>query len=79
MEVDKLKQYSPRLSLVISSVELPPNKANESAEETEEKVHRIIERTLDISREDFDNELDKVHRLPPNKKSSGKKNQHRSL
>ena len=79
MEVYKLKQNSPRSNLVISGVELPPNKANESAEETEEKVHRMIEWTLDISREDFDNELDKVHRLPPNKKSSGKKNQHRSL
>ena len=32
MEVDKLKQYSCRWCLVISSVELPPNKATKSAE-----------------------------------------------
>ena len=79
IEVDKLKQYSCRSCLVISIVELPLNKAAESAEETEEKVGRIIETNLDISREDFDYELDKVHRLPPNKKSSGKKKQHASL
>ena len=65
MEVDKLKQYSRRSCLVISGVELPPNKSTESAEETEEKVRRIIETNLDISREDFDYELGKVHRLPP--------------
>ena len=59
---------------MISGVELPPNKATKSAEEIEEKVHRINETNLDISREGFDYELDKVHRLPPNKKSSDKKN-----
>ena len=79
IEVDKLKQYSRRSCLVISGVELPPNKSTESAEETEKKVCRIIETNLDISREDFDYELDKVHRLPPNKKSSDKKKQHASL
>ena len=57
-------------------VELPPNKSTESAEE---KVCRIIETNLDISREDFDYELDKVHRLPPNKKSDKKKKQHTNL
>ena len=45
MQVDKLKQYSRRLCLVISGVELP---TTESAEETEEKVHRIIEANIDI-------------------------------
>ena len=70
MEVGKLKQYLHMLCLVISGVELPPNKATKSAEETEEKVCRIIQTNLDISREDFDYdyELDKVHRLPPNQK-----------
>ena len=58
---------------MISGVELPLNKATESADETEEKVHRIIETNLDISREDFNYELDKVDKLPPNKKSSGRK------
>ena len=38
---------------MISDVELQPNKATESAEETEEKVRRIIKTNLDISREDF--------------------------
>ena len=42
IEVDKLKQYSCRLSQVISDVALPPNKATKHTEETEEKVHRII-------------------------------------
>ena len=32
---------------MIGGVELPPNKATESGEETEEKVRRIIEITLD--------------------------------
>ena len=64
IEVDKLKQYSCRSCLVISIVELPLNKAAESAEETEEKVGRIIETNLDISREDFDYELDKVQTPP---------------
>ena len=68
MEVDKLKQYSRRSCQVISGVELLRNKTTESAEETEEKVCRIIETNLDISREDFDYGLYKVHRLPPNKK-----------
>ena len=53
MEVDELKQYSQRSCLVISKVELSPNKTTESAEETEEKVNKIIETNLDISREDF--------------------------
>ena len=58
MEVDKLKQYSQSSCLVISGVELPPKKATENAEETEEKARWIIETNLDISRENFDNELD---------------------
>ena len=53
MEVDELKQYSQRPCLVISKVELSPNKTTESAEETEEKVNKIIETSLDISREDL--------------------------
>ena len=65
MEADKLKQYSQRSCLVISGVEPPPNKAIKSAEETEEKVLRIIKTNLDISRGDFDYELDKVDKLPP--------------
>ena len=73
MEVHKLKQYLCWSYLVISGVELPPNKATESVEETDEKIHRITEMNLDISREDFDYELGKVQRLPPNKKSSDKK------
>ena len=58
MEVDKLKQYSRRWCFVISGAELPPNKFTESAEEIEEKVRRIIETNLDISREDFDYKLE---------------------
>ena len=58
---------------MISGVELPPNKATKSAEETEEKVRRIIEMNLDISREDSNYKSDKMHRLPLNKKSSDKK------
>ena len=58
---------------MISGVELPPNKFTESAEETEEKVRRIIETNLYISREYFDYELDKVHTLHPSKKSSDNK------
>ena len=73
MEVHKLKQYLCWLCLVISGVELPPNKATESVEETEGKIRRITEMNLDISREDFDYELGKVQRLSPNKKSSDKK------
>ena len=73
MEVHKLKQYLCWSYLVISGVELPPNKATESVEETDEKIHRITEMNLDISSEDFDYELGKVQRLPPNKKSSDKK------
>ena len=65
MEVDKLKQYSQRSCLVISGLEPQPNKAIKSAEETEEKVRRIIKTNLDISRGDFDYELDKVDKLPP--------------
>ena len=68
MEVDKLKQYSRRSFLVISGVELLRKKTTKSAEETEEKVCRIIETNSYISKEDFDYELYKVHRLPPNKK-----------
>ena len=65
MEADKLNQYSQRSCLVISGVEPQPNKAIKSAEETEEKVRRIIKTNLDISRGDFDYELDKVDKLPP--------------
>ena len=64
---------------MISGVELPPKNSTDSGEETEEKVRRIIETKLHISRDDFDYKLDKVHRLPPNKKSSDKKKQHASL
>ena len=42
----------------------------------QEKVCKITETNLDISTEDFDYELDKAHRLPPNKKSLDKKRQH---
>ena len=77
MEVDKSKQYSCRLCLVISSVELPPNKSTVSAEETEEKAHRFFEMNLDISREDFDYELDKVHRLPQEKAIRQRKATHK--
>ena len=49
---------------MISGVDLPPNKATKSAEEAEENIRRIVETNLDICREDFDYELDKVHRLP---------------
>ena len=73
MEVDKLKQYSRWSYLVISAMKLPPNKATESVGETEKKVRRIIETNLDISRKDFDYELNKVHRLHHNKTSSDKK------
>ena len=52
---------------------IPPNKATVNAQETEDKVCGIIETNLEIRRENFDYELGKVHRLPPNKKSSDKK------
>ena len=57
-------------------VELPPNKAIESAVEAEEKVRRIIETNLDIRRDDFDCELDKVQRLQLNNNLSDKKSYH---
>ena len=82
MEADKLKRYSQRSCLVISGVEPPPNKAIKSAEETEEKVRRIIKTNLDISRGDFDYELDKVDKLPPLppiKSHQTKKRQHPCL
>ena len=66
MEADRLKQYLRRSCLLISRVQLPPNKAAESAEETEEKIRITIETNLDISSEDFDYRLEKVHRVSPN-------------
>ena len=63
MEVGKLKQYLRRLCLLISRLELPPNKTIESSEEAEQKVREIINTNLDISREDLNHALDKVHRL----------------
>lgn len=73
-EVDKLRQCSRRSCLVISGVELPANKVTKNVEETEEKVCRITETNVDISREDFDNELGNVHR-PTLNKMSPEKNQ----
>ena len=74
MDVDKLMWYLQRPCLVTSVVELPPNKAIESAVVAEEKVRRIIETNLDIRRDDSDCELDKMQRLHPNKNLSDKKN-----
>lgn len=59
-----------------SVVELPPNKAIESAVEAEEKVRRIIETNLDIRRDDSDCKLDKLQRLHPNNNLSDKKSYH---
>ena len=42
LEIEKLKQYSRRSSLVISGVELPRNKTSEKAEETETKVRELF-------------------------------------
>ena len=55
------------LTTVESLCNLQPSKTNkttESAEETGEKVRRIIRTNLDMSREDFDYELDKVQTPP---------------
>ena len=64
---------------MISGVDLPPNKATKSAEEAEENIRRIVETNLDICREDFDYELDKVHRLPIIKVMQKKKKKKTSL
>ena len=64
---------------MISGVDLPPNKATKSAEEAEENVRRIVETNLDICREDFDYELDKVHRLPIIKVMQKKKKKPRNI
>ena len=45
LELDKLKQYSRRSCLVISSVELPQNKTIEKAKETDKSAKTIIART----------------------------------
>ena len=64
---------------MISGVDLPPNKTTKSAEEAEENVRRIVETNLEICKEDFDYELDKVHRLPIIKVMQKKKNKSRNI
>ena len=51
----------------------PPSKATESFQETEEKFRRIIETNLDLNRECFHYELNKMYRLIPNKSYQTKK------
>ena len=64
LEIDKLKQYSRRSCLVISSVELTQSKTSEKAEATETKVRELFLRELGVNKDDF--ELEKAHRLPIN-------------
>ena len=63
-EVDRLKQYSRRSCLVISDVKLPEGKNKETAAETTEKVKELLTDSLHIDPTEFNNEIDKVHRLP---------------
>ena len=63
-EVDRLKQYSRQSCLVISDVKLPEGKNKETAAETTEKVKELLTDSLHIDPTEFNNEIDKVHRLP---------------
>ena len=63
-EVDRLKQYSRQSYLVISGVKLPEGKNKETAAETTEKVKELLSHSLHIDLTEFNNEIDKVHRLP---------------
>ena len=63
-EVDRLKQYSRQSCLVISGVKLPEGKNKETAAETTEKVKELLTDSLHIDPTEFNNEIDKVHRLP---------------
>ena len=63
-EVDRLKQYSRQSYLVISGVKLPEGKNKETAAETTEKVKELLTHSLHIDLTEFNNEIDKVHRLP---------------
>ena len=69
-----MKRYSRRSYLVISGVQLPPNKTSEKAEETETKVRELFSRELGVNKDDFDYELDKDHRLPINSTKSTRRN-----
>ena len=73
-EVDRLKQYSRRSCLVISCVKLPEGENKETAAETTEKVKELLTDSLHIDPTEFNNEIDKVHRLPlTNKQKQTKK------
>ena len=74
VKIDKVKQYSRRSCLVISGVELPENKTSEKGEETETKVQEIISRELGNKENDFDYQMDKVHRVPINPTESTRRN-----
>ena len=63
-EVDRLKQYSRQSCLVISGVKLPEGKNKETAAEATEKVKELLTDSLHINPTEFNNEIDKVHRLP---------------
>ena len=63
-EVDRLKQYSRQSCLVISGVKLPEGKNKETAAEATEKVKELLTDSLHIDPTEFNNEIDKVHRLP---------------
>ena len=58
--LDKLKQCSRRLCLVISGEKLPQNKTSEKTEETETKMREIFTQELGVNKDDFDYELDKA-------------------
>ena len=58
--LDKLKQYSRRVCLVISGEKLPQNKTSEKTEETETKVREIFTQEFGVNKDDFDYELDKA-------------------
>lgn len=58
--LDKLKQCSRRLCLVISGEKLSQNKTSEKTEETETKMREIFTQELGVNKDDFDYELDKA-------------------
>ena len=63
-EVDRLKQYPRRSCLVILCVKFPEDKNKETAAETTEKVKKLLTDSLHIDPTEFNNEIDRVHRLP---------------
>ena len=69
-------QYSRRSCLVMSGIDVATG--NETEEQTEVKVQQRISKKLNISQEDFDYELDKLHRLLTKASDKNKKNHQQS-